>query len=647
MVFRFLNASTADGHNPYRLTRDGFDWEVLDPDDPWSYVGYWGDHQVVYLLRLLETSARFHPGRLAELLDRRLFTYAEVPYRIRPYEALLADPRDTIDFDARLDRELRTREQGAYLLDADGEPLKVPLAEKLLLVALARLANYVPGAGIWLNTQRPEWNDANNALVGYGASMVTLYHLRRYLAFCRDLFDSADVSVEVATLFRRIAGTLAGASPSTSDRDRRAVLDGLATAASDYREKLYAAGLSGRRTTIARADLRAFCDTALGHVDHSIRANRRPDGLYHAYNLLSFGAGAIGVRHLYEMLEGQVAVLSSGALGTGESAAVLDALRTSALYRADQNSYLLYPDRTLPRFLDRNVVPAGAVERSPLLSELMLRGDRRVLVPDVEGGLHFDAALHNAADLGAALSTLAADPDLRDLVERDRQFVLDLYEQVFDHQSFTGRSGTFYKYEGLGCVYWHMVSKLLLAIHEILEKADPATAGPIRAHYEAVRDGIGVHKSPRVHGAIPVDPYSHTPGFAGAQQPGMTGQVKEDILTRIGELGVTVAGGRIRFRPDLVRARDFLVAPRTFGYVDVAGARRAIPMPAGAFGFTLCQVPVVVHRGGPARLVVTWSDGTAGEHAGLELDEPTSAAIFDRAGSVSRLDAHLSRDLDC
>ena len=39
-----------------------------------------------------------------------------------------------------------------------------------------------------MNTQRPEWNDANNALVGYGLSMVTLAHLRRYL----QLIDETD-----------------------------------------------------------------------------------------------------------------------------------------------------------------------------------------------------------------------------------------------------------------------------------------------------------------------------------------------------------------------------------------------------------------------------------------------------------------------
>ena len=59
-------------------------------------------------------------------------------------------------------------------------------------------------------------------------------------------------------------------------------------------------------------------------------------------------------------------------------------------------------------------------------------------------------------------------------------------------------------------------------------------------HYYEINEGIGVHKSPALYGAFPTDPYSHTPAGKGAQQPGMTGQVKEDILSRFGELGVFV-----------------------------------------------------------------------------------------------------------
>ncbi len=100
-----------------------------------------------------------------------------------------------------------------------------------------------------------------------------------------------------------------------------------------------------------------FCEVALRHIDHSIRANRRAEGLYHAYNLMKVEGDGIVIRRLYEMLEGQMAVLSSGALGARESAALLDALRNSLLYRADQNSYVLYPDRKLPGFFEKNNIP--------------------------------------------------------------------------------------------------------------------------------------------------------------------------------------------------------------------------------------------------------------------------------------------------
>ena len=52
-------------------------------------------------------------------------------------------------------------------------------------------------------------------------------------------------------------------------------------------------------------------------------------------------------------------------------------------------------------------------------------------------------------------------------------------------------------------------------------------------------------------------PYSHTPAGKGAQQPGMTGQVKEDVLSRFGELGVVVSEGKLGFNPRLLRKMNF------------------------------------------------------------------------------------------
>jgi hypothetical protein len=648
MIFKFVDASTADGYNPYRVTRDGFDWEVADPHDPWSYIGYWGDHQVIYLLKLLEESAKYHPGTLAALLTRRVFTYANIPYRIRPYDDLLRDPHNTVDFDAALNKKIEERvaelgADGKFLRDGSDTLQHVNLTEKLLVLVLARLVNYIPGAGIWMNTQRPEWNDANNALVGYGVSMVTLYYLRRFVSFCAELFarpDGAEVSAEVAEMLREVAAAL---DREALDGDRRRVLDALGGAGSRYRSNLYARGLSGEQTSVRFEDVRSFCALALRHIDRTIATNRRDDGLYHAYNLMKVtDSGEIVIRRLYEMLEGQVAVLSSGALPTRECIALLDALRRSSLYRADQNSYVLYPDRRLPRFREKNNIPEAELEKSPLLLDLLRRGDRSVVVRDARGVAHFNADFRNAGLLRKTLEELKAS-------DAEQRFILDLYEEVFDHQSFTGRSGTFYKYEGLGCIYWHMVSKLALAVGEIVERAvaageDPVTVDRLRSHYREIREGIGVHKSPDAYGAIPTDPYSHTPGFAGVQQPGMTGQVKEDFIARFGEMGVVVKDGRIRFSAALVDRAEFVASPATFRFFDVDGEARAIDLERDTLAFTVCQVPVVAHCSGPGRVEVRRAEGGCETAEGLMLDAVTSAAVFERTGLVRRLDVFFAMD---
>ena len=197
MIFRFLNASTFDGYNPYRVTKDGFDWEIIEPHDPWSYIGYWGDHQIIYLLKFLEFIEKHFPGKLADSLAENYFVYAHVPYIIKSYEDIVKNPKDTILFDEELHHQIDQQKEdlgadGALLKTPTGEVYHVNMLEKLLATILAKMSNFVPEAGIWLNTQRPEWNDANNALVGNGTSMVTLYYMRRFFSFFDDLIESID-----------------------------------------------------------------------------------------------------------------------------------------------------------------------------------------------------------------------------------------------------------------------------------------------------------------------------------------------------------------------------------------------------------------------------------------------------------------------
>ncbi len=150
LISKFLNATTADGYNPYRITRAGIEWEAPALNDPWANIGYWGDHQIIYLEKLLEVSKKFHPGRLQALLDRKIFSHANVPYRIKAYESLLEDWYNTILFDRELDSRIHeaVREIGAdgkLVRSAGGEIFHVSLTEKLLILLLAKLGNFIPG----------------------------------------------------------------------------------------------------------------------------------------------------------------------------------------------------------------------------------------------------------------------------------------------------------------------------------------------------------------------------------------------------------------------------------------------------------------------------------------------------------------------
>ncbi len=659
MVARFVNASTVDGFNPYRITRDGVDWEVEEPGHPWSNIGYWGDHQVVYLLRLLEALREAWPGTLESLLDRAVFSYAQVPYRIAPFERLVETPRSTIRFDHDLAAQIAARVAGlggdGRLVPGPGGVLHVTLLEKLLVSVLARLSNLVPGAGIWMNTQRPEWNDANNALVGHGVSVVTLAHLRRMLEFLRTLLEprraaAASVSPEVARWAREVRAGLedrpSGTKPGTEgDRERFRTLALLGGAFSRYREAAYGAGLS-TPAPLAMDDVLALLEAALEHVDRTLRANERADGLYHAYNLLEFDRDSetVRVHRLPEMLEGQVAALSSGLVTPEQAVRLLDTLFASRLHRPDQDSFMLYPEKSLPGFLEANVVPEARARAVTLVRELLDAGDVTLLARDAAGTLRFAPGLWGEAALRVTLDRLAAEPRWRDAVARDGAAVLELYEATFHHHAFTGRSGTMYGYEGIGSIYWHMVAKLLLAVQEVWARAERedapvAVRESLAHHYQRVRAGLGFEKSAKRWGAFPTDPYSHTPAGRGAQQPGMTGQVKEEILTRLGELGVRVEGGRVAFRPQLLRASEMLAAPAVLEACGQEGEPVAVHVPAGGLAFTYCAVPVVYVRvNGPCWLEVTTRDGRSTRSAGDELDPEMSRALLERRGDIARIE---------
>ncbi|MFK8022910.1 MAG: hypothetical protein AB8G26_03005 [Ilumatobacter sp.] len=643
VVAKFVNATSAEGYNAYRLTRSGIEWEVPDPADPWAHIGYWGDHQLVYLLRLVELWGHIAPGEIGTWLDQRVFSFVDIPYRLAEHADMIADSNDTIVYDEAhaaviAEREADHGADGRLLVDHAGRQVRVGLAEKLLVPALAKLACFVPGAGVWLNTQRPEWNDANNALAGSGASIVTLFHLRRYLDRLADILlqgarSTIEMSGPVAEWVRATSTIVHDAPVDPSDVGRsREFIDAVGTLAARHRAAVRA-GADFTVEPVEREVVVAMCRRAVEHIDATLDRSRRADGLFHSYNLVSFpSAGVVEVGHLGPMLEGQVAALSSGRLSSDAAADLITTALESDLHRADLDTLLLYPATEIPSFLERNLVTN---EQHDLLRGAAIGTDTdtdtdtdtgtdmvsAAMAPDVTGRPRFRPGISNRGDLVDALerSRLTADQIAA---------VLSVYEGVFDHRSFTGRSGRMYGYEGLGSVYWHMVAKLLLAVQEEVWSAldrDEPTSVIVRLteSYRRLRDGFGFRMSPALFGAFPTDCYSHSPAHSGAQQPGMTGQVKEEILTRFGELGLRVHAGRIRLTPTLLPIDEVLGS--------------------GVASFTFCGVTMSIERAATDRAVVITGDGEYVVES-LELPAETSAEVFSRRGTVTAVRWHLGGD---
>jgi len=594
MIATFLSAMTPDGYNPYRIGSEGIDWEVLDPEDPWSFIGYWGDHQVIYLQKLLECAVAFDPGSLAESWAKPRFSFADLPYRLSCYRDTVARPKATVEFSRSAHERALARAEalgadGKLVPDAAGDPVLGSLAEKLVAIILSKGCNIVLGGGIWLNTQRPEWNDANNAIVGNGLSVVSLAALRRFLAFLRALpcaHEGFDLPAGTARALRALA-SLAGRTPLEAASDPAARLawqDDAGAILDDWRDELYRGWSVRVMAQVEPGLLVSLLDSLLSLVDASLKCNRRPDGLYHSYNLMRRSGSGIHIDRLYLMLEGQVSILSSGLLSTAEAAELGAALEASELYDSERGSYLLYPDRKLPGFLEKNVLDDEA-RRLPAIARLIADGRLDIIEAQADGTLRFAPQLANRSDVEAALGT--GDMDRASVLS-----VADCYERIMGHRHYTGRSGAMFGFEGLGCIYWHMVAKLFLAFQEaafVASDRGSPLAGELAAIYRKIRAGLGYKKRPFEFGAFPFDPYSHSPKGREAQQPGMTGSVKEEILARWGELG-------LRWKDGLLRLDPLLLDPDE------------LP-PGGALEFTFRRVPFRYYRAQIAFARVLYRDG--------------------------------------
>jgi 3-dehydroquinate dehydratase len=107
--------------------------------------------------------------------------------------------------------------------------------------------------------------------------------------------------------------------------------------------------------------LKRFTAVSIAFIDHSIQANQK-NKLYQSYNLMSVNSDKVIVSNLSEMLEGQVAVLSSGYLDGKASLEIIDALRR-CFVRPIKTVISCIQIRNCLSFRKKNNIPEATVEK--------------------------------------------------------------------------------------------------------------------------------------------------------------------------------------------------------------------------------------------------------------------------------------------
>jgi hypothetical protein len=122
----------------------------------------------------------------------------------------------------------------------------------------------------------------------------------------------------------------------------------------------------------------------------------------------------------------------------------------------------------------------------------------------------------------------------------------------------------------------------------------------------------------------------------------MTGQVKEELLTRLGEMGTFIERGALGFDPVLLRACEFITQETMFDFIDVNGQNQTIDLPPGSLAYTLCQVPIVYILSDDDRVEIAYANGHRQQLVGNRLDAEASRHVFCRDGHIERITVYTT-----
>ena len=306
---------------------------------------------------------------------------------------------------------------------------------------------------------------------------------------------------------------------------------------------------------------------------------------------------------------------------------------------------MLYPERKLPGFLAENVVPEAKVEADAAAEGSCWRGEpvrsrarcRRASTASTANSRMRD-------DLAAVLDDLANRTNVvrRGGARPDR--VLDLFEEVFQHKSYTGRSG---------CHVRVRRPRLHLLAHGRQAAAGrsgnrsagrarrPARGRPGRSGrmYFRIRAGLGYEKTVAEYGAFPTDPYSHTPPggrsqAAGHDRPGERGNPHPVRRTRRARATMALVG----FRPVLLRRVSSWWKAKNSGILMWTARIVRMVSFRGQPGLHLLPgAGDLRNRRGERWIKIDFHGRTIAEIAGDMLDAELSGKLFARSGRIERI----------
>ncbi len=119
----------------------------------------------------------------------------------------------------------------------------------------------------------------------------------------------------------------------------------------------------------------------------------------------------------------------------------------------------------------------------------------------------------------------------------------------------------------------------------------------------------------------------------------MTGQVKEEIITRFGELGLNISGGVITINPKLLKPSEFLTQSDSFKFENVFGDSVVKVVEKGCLAFTYCQVPFIyqITDSSEMEMSIVMNDGSEKFVQGSTMPLSLCEHIFSRSGKVEKV----------